>query len=98
MRSMQYVKFHYTNPFAGCDADEYIAFNNPMTESELNDWAEEGAQLNGENYEYLANGWDADPTNEDYESNLEFYWEDVSGYFEIITKEEWEENNGTIED
>lgn len=95
---MQYVKFHYSVPFAGCDTNEYIAFRTPRTEEELMEWAEEGAQSNAEGYEWMATGWEADPEDPDYEEAVESYWEDVSGYYELISKEEWEDNEGTIED
>lgn len=93
---MQYVKFHYSVPYAGCDYEEYVAFQTSKTEKELQERADEGAQLNGESYEYIAETRDDDSDEDDY--ILDWYWQDVYGYFEIVTKEEWEENEGTVED
>lgn len=95
---MQYVKIVGAVPYAGCDEIKYIAFRTPRTEEELQEWADEVAQSNGEGYEYLATGWDNDLDGEEYEDAVDYYWQNVSGYYEIITKEEWEDNEGTIED
>lgn len=89
---MIYIKFTYDTPYVGTAEHDYLAFSDDTTEDFLNEWAENGAQTNGESYEYLIEGWNEEPTEEE----LEDYWEGVVGYWERITKEEWEENDGSV--
>lgn len=90
---MIYVKFTYDTPYAGTREYEYLAFPDDTPKVHLDLWAEEGAQDNGETFEYLVTGWEGDdPTEEE----LEDYYEGVTGRWEEISKEEWEENDGSI--
>lgn len=89
---MIYIKFTYDTPYAGTTEYDYLAFPDDTTEDFLNEWAENDAQINGESYEYLIEGWDREPTEEE----LENYWEGVAGYWERISEKEWKEHDGSV--
>lgn len=94
-KERKYVHFTYHAPYCGCDEEEWVAFLPSFPEENIADWAEEGAQLNGESWESLV--WDEideDYTEKETDQVFDFYWSEVSGCWEYCTKEEWEENDG----
>lgn len=94
---MQYVKFAYVNAYPSCTEEEYVAFDPPMSDDELREWAIDGSENNAMSYEYLVyNEIEDCCPEEDRETLLEIYWGDCYGTYSIITEEEWEENDGYI--
>ena len=86
---MFYYKFTATTPYCGTDNEEYHSFKEKPSVDELDGIAEEYCRSNGEDFEYLINGWDGnDPTEE----QLYNYYADCSCSYEEISQEEYEEN------
>lgn len=89
---MKYIRFYGGNGYAGCDYEEYVAFEDDYSEKEINDYSAQLAVENAESYEWVARGgWDEEwETNEDEE----WYYEDALDYcgWEYCDKEEFEEN------
>lgn len=92
---MQYVRFTYMTPYASCNDTEAIAFERPRTEDELQDIANDNAADHAAGYEYLATS-DFDMGSEEYDEAIVEFWESVEGYYDIITEQEWLEEEGTI--
>ena len=95
---MKYYKFIAETPYAGTSNDYYESFENEPTEEELDEMACDFAAENGESFEYLVFGWNADPvvegemTQEEYEQEIEFYREDCTCSWEEISESEFKEN------
>jgi hypothetical protein len=92
---MFYFKFIADTAYCGTKCIEYMAFEERPPEIELDDIAEEIAINNAESFEYLVTGWDDDEfdNDEDRAAALEDYYNDVSGCWIEISKEEFEENS-----
>lgn len=87
-----YVKFTASTPYCGTENEEYVAFPDDTCDDELDDYAEEFCQSNGEDYEYLATGWMCcEEDEEDTEQILEDYYSDCECSWERITEEEFNE-------
>jgi hypothetical protein len=88
---MFYFRFTADTPYCGTENTDYRKFEERPTDAELDEMAEEFAQLNAESYEYLATGW----SNGNCEDTvaLEMYYADCTGTWEEITEEEFEENS-----
>jgi hypothetical protein len=88
---MFYFRFTADTPYCGTELVDYQKFEERPTDAELDEMAEEFAQLNAESYEYLATGW----SNGNCEDTvaLEMYYADCTGTWEEITEEEFEENS-----
>lgn len=86
---MKYVKFICDTPYCGTETEEYLSFDDDITEEELNDILNDIIHDNAESFEYCATGW-----GEDFESeeDREAYYEDCTGSWAFVTKEEYEEN------
>lgn len=102
---MKYIRFYATTGFCGGDTEEYWAFKKEINEKEMDKYADELVHTNGDSYFDLerfgyAPDRDEYDSEEEYEEALaeaeEWYWEDCSGGWEYISKEEWEENNGQV--
>ena len=85
-----YFKVTFSNNYCGCDEEYYIECDN---EEKAEEW------LNEEIYNYTFFDPDArfvDPddyeTDEEYQIEVECYQDSISGWYEEITKEEYEEN------
>lgn len=92
---MKYVHFTYYAPCAGSTEEEWVSFPEHFPEDTITDFANEGAESNGENWEHLV--WDevdGDCTEEEIDRAFENYWTEVYGHWDYCTKEEWEENAG----
>lgn len=87
---MKYVKFVFSNGYCGCDEEYYYAFDNSITDEALSFIFED--HLNS--YSFL------DPDDRfcdcDNDAEVADYCIGVEehSYWEKISKEEWEENNG----
>jgi hypothetical protein len=81
--------------YCGTEHIEYMAFEERPSEDELDDIAQDIANNNAESFEYLVTGWDNDEfdNDEDRAAALEDYYNDVSGSWVEISKEEFEENS-----
>ena len=87
---MKYVKFVFSNGYWGCEEEYYYAFDNSITDETLSFLFED--HLNS--YSFL------EPDDRfcdcDDETAIEDYYNEVKedSYWEEVSKEEWEENNG----
>ena len=88
---MKYVKFHGETGYCGCDFDEYEKYDDNVTEEFLNEVLDDMVHENGESFEYCATGWGNSWESEEEEDE---YYENCSGSWEFITKEEYEEMGG----
>lgn len=100
---MKYIKFHASTGFYGCDMETYVAvkeenFNEDVVQEFLDDMIYD----NGSSY--MDFGQMGIGEMSDYDSEEEFdaaysevaeeYFENCSGYWEFVTKKEWEANDG----
>lgn len=92
---MFYFKFVADTAYCGTEHIEYMTFEERPSEDELDDIAQDIANNNAESFEYLVTGWDDDEfdNDEDRAAALEDYYNDVSGCWTEISKEEFEENS-----
>lgn len=94
---MRYFRFTATTPYAGTDSVQYEEFSDDVTEGELEEYAEDLARCNGESFDYLVFGWDADPvgegemTQEEYETIMDNYYADCLCSYEEVSEEEYED-------
>lgn len=88
---MKYYKFVADTPYCGTSMTTYEAYEKEPTEKELDDTAAELCQENAESYEYLVTGWDVDE-DEDYEEELDFYYQDCTCTWVEISETEYREN------
>lgn len=88
---MQYVRICYDNGYAGCCDEHYLAFDDECTEEYINGFVSEGLYDYAESYSHVASGWEGFENEEDEE----YYYENCYYDWEFISKEEWEENEGT---
>lgn len=97
---MKYFRFCANTPYSGTEQERYLAFPDNVTEEELEEYAEEMAHNNGESFEYLVFGWDADPvgdgemSQEEYDEQIDNFYADCDCSFEEVTEEEFVENEG----
>lgn len=96
---MKYVKFYGSAGFCGTNYEEYEAFEDSVTEEEIQEISNDKGQNNGEDYEYLATqGYDEEDYDslEDFEEAqqmaIESYWEDCEDGWVYVTEEEYYEN------
>jgi len=87
---MKYVRFYGDNGYCGCNYEEYISFEDNITEEEIEAYSNDIAYQNAESYEYMLTGR-MDWENED---ERESYYEDALSYcgWEYCSKEEYIEN------
>ena len=97
--AIRYVRFWAETPYTGTDFEEYIAVGEQYKESDLNELAEELSRANAESYEYLVTGWEDDEfeDSEEREEAIERYYEDCCCGWDFVSREEWEENEGSSE-
>lgn len=86
---MKYVKFTCDTPFCGTEKEEYLAFEDTVTEEELYEILDDMIYENAESFEYCATGWDEDFKSEE---DREAYYEDCSGEWKFVSEEEYYEN------
>lgn len=98
---MMYVKFWGGNGYCGCDFEEYIAFIDGEY-PDLDDYAYQMARDNAEAHEDVVYGWDGpdwdEVTQEEYEEEMENYYESIDWGYEILTREDWLAEQGLDED
>lgn len=86
---MRYFKFSYDNGVHTGAEDEYVEFDDNVTEEALNDYGAEALCAYAEDYDYLVLGWDKDEQDED---ERDAYYENCDFSYEEVTKEEYMEN------
>ncbi len=86
---MRYFKFTYDNGVHTGAEDEYVEFDDNVTEEALNDYGVEALSVYAESYDYLVLGWDNDEVDED---ERDAYYENCDFNYEEVTKEEYMEN------
>lgn len=95
---MHYYKISTTTIYCGTDNEHYIVSQEPMSEEELRETAEELKRENAESFEYLVTGWNGenieDMNEDEIQELLDNYYADCSCEYEEISKEEYEENMG----
>ena len=84
---MRYFKFTYDNGVHTGAEDEYVEFDDNVTEEELNDYGEEASYAYAESYDYLVLGW-----VEEDEDERDAYYENCDYSYVEVTKEEYMEN------
>lgn len=88
---MKYIRFYGSNGYCGCEYEEYVAFEDDITEAQLDEYSNELCDENAETYEYVETGW-----GESFESeeDQEYYYESARDYsgWDYVSKEEYEEN------
>lgn len=86
---MKYYKFIADTPYAGTENTLYLAFKDDVSESFLEECAEEFRFQNAQDYEYLVTGWD-----EDWESDeeMEQYYDSCSCYYLEISEDDYNVN------
>ena len=95
---MRYFKFEADTPICGTENVYFEKFPDDVTEETLNDFAVDYAQQNGESFSWGVFGWHVDPveegemTEEEYQQEMEFYWEGCICDWEEISEEEYLEN------
>lgn len=83
---MKYYKFTATTPYCGTDRVELIESEEGLSSAEIDEMCTEYAYENGEQFTYLATGWDEDWGSEEDEEN---YFADCSCICEELTFEQW---------
>lgn len=93
---MFYYKFTSGTPYCGTENDYYIKSDEPLSQEELEQIAEEYAQQAYEDYSYLHSGWNdedlEDMTEEEVEEYMDNFRADCYCEYEEISREEYEEN------
>lgn len=93
---MRYIKFTADTPYCGTENEEYVAFPDDTSDTELNDIAEEVAMNHASSYEYLLTGWDyenlEDLTQEEQQELIDNYYADCYCGWEEVSQKEYEEN------
>ena len=89
---MYYYKITTTTIFCGTDNEHYIISQDPLSEEELRETAEDLTRENAESFEYLLTGWsdeNIEDLNEDeIQELLDNYYADCSYECKEISKEE----------
>ena len=88
---MKYVRFYGGNGYCGCDYEKYIAFENDITDKEIDAYSNDIGYRNAEFYEYMLTGgmdWDS-------EEDMESYYDDALSYcgWNYCSEEEFNKNN-----
>lgn len=95
---MKYYKIITTTIYCGTENEHFIVSQEPMSEEELRETAEELTRENAESFEYLVTGWNdeniEDLTEDEVQELLDNYYADCSYKIKEISKEEYEEEMG----
>ena len=87
---MKYVRFWGGNGYCGCDYEEYVAFEDNITDKEIDAYSNDIGYQNAESYEYMLTGrmdWDS-------EEDMENYYDDALSYcgWDYCSEAEFNEN------
>lgn len=86
---MRYFKFMYDNGVITGAENEYVEFDDNVTEAELNDYGAEALYDYADSYEYLATGYG---NNFEDEDERDAYYENCDFSYKEVTEEEYMEN------
>lgn len=96
---MRYIQFYGGTPFCGTDYEEYEAYEDTVTDNELDEEADERARMNAESYEDIENDYAIYP--DDYDSEEEYenacaeaydeYYSESGGGWREVSEEEYKE-------
>ena len=88
---MKYVRFYGNNGYCGTDYEEYVAFDDDVSENEIEDISNDYAYENAETYDYMEHGWNSQWESEEDE---EWYYDNAMGYcgWHYCSEEEYKEN------
>lgn len=95
----RYVKICYGTLYCGTNGEEYLKTD--MTNEQLDAYCADAALENAESYEWMVFGWgqtaesyaeENEISLEEAEQEMEDYYAEAWGSWEIITKEEYYEN------
>jgi hypothetical protein len=97
---MRYIKFYGGTPFCGTDYEEYEAFEDNITDAQLEDESAERSYSNASMYEDIETDYqiyqDDFDTEEEYEEAYneasDAYYEECCGNWEEVSYEEFLEN------
>lgn len=89
-----YYLGHYTNGFCGCDITYGIIAE---TYEQAVEWMENGLYDYGQDYEYIALH-DLDEEEDDIDSAVADYYENLSFYVEQVDQERYEYESNCFED
>ena len=95
---MKYYKFTSGTPYCGTEGEHYVKSEEPLSQEDLEQIAEEYAEQAYQDYSYLHSGWNdenlEDMTEEEAEEYMENFQADCYCEYEEISREEYEENVG----
>lgn len=88
---MKYVRFYGNNGYCGTDYEEYVAFEDDVSEKEIDNMSNEYAYENAEDYEYMKDAWSPEYVSEEDE---DWYYENAmeSCGWNYCSEEEYREN------
>ena len=93
---MFYYKFTSGTPYCGTEGEHYVKSDEPLTQSDLEEMADEYREQAYEDYSYLHSGWNdenlEDMTEEEAEEYMDNFRADCYCEYEEISQEEYEEN------
>lgn len=93
---MFYYKFTSGTPYCGTEQEHYVKSAEALSQSDLDEIAEEYAQQAYEDYSYLHSGWNdenlEDMTEEEAEEYMDNFRADCYCECVEISKKEYEEN------
>ena len=93
---MMYYKFTSGTPYCGTESEHFVKSEEPLSQEDLEQIAEEYAQQAYEDYSYLHSGWNdenlEDMTEEEAEEYMDNFLADCYCECEEISREEYEEN------
>ena len=94
---MIYVRFWGGNGYCGCDFEEYEKFEDGEI-IDFDNWAYQTAYDNAEMHEDVVYGWSGpdpnDVSEEEYEEEMENYYNNIEYGYDILTEDEWYEEQG----
>lgn len=89
---MKYVKFWGETMFCGTSYEDYMKFDDDVSEALINEQCEDLSHDNAESYSYLVNGWDEELSDEELQDFIDDAAENAG--WEYISKEEYKQAVG----
>ena len=89
---MKYIKFTVDTDICGTEDEIYEAFEDNVSQEELELRGQELATENAEGYEYLVLGWGNEPETEEEQGEIDDFYASASYEYEEISREEYKEN------
>lgn len=86
---MKYVQMWAENGYCGCNAEQYLEYEDNTTDKEIDIDCDEMIAKNAEDFAYVATGWNNGFEDEQAEAD---YYVDCTGGWEYVSKKEYLEN------